>query len=397
MVKHIRKRTSRKSDKPDKPYPDFPLFPHATRRWAKKIRGKLHYFGPWSDPQGALNKYLDEKDALHAGRTPRKEKTGLDVQELADRFLSVKKAAMERGELSARTFRDYYTACRIIVKFFGADRLVLDLVPDDFAKLLQRGYPKTWGPVRRKKSIQITRSLFKFASDEDHIDRPVKFGKQFKGPSKKTLRLHRAANGKRMFQAEELRTILANASKQLRAMTLLGLNAGFGNNDVSSLPQSALDLDGGWVNFPRPKTGIDRRCKLWPETVEALKTVIATRPKPADERDAGLVFLTQRGARWSQVNMVENEDGKIRVVENDEVAKQFGKLLRRLGLKRKGHNFYTLRRVFETVGGGCLDQASVDFVMGHARDDMASVYRQEIGDDRLERLAAHVHSWLFGQ
>ena len=37
------------STKPPKPYPLFPLTAHPTRRWCKKIAGKLHYFGPWDD------------------------------------------------------------------------------------------------------------------------------------------------------------------------------------------------------------------------------------------------------------------------------------------------------------------------------------------------------------
>jgi hypothetical protein len=44
--------------------------------------------------------------------------------------------------------------------------------------------------------------------------------------------------------------------QHLKAMILLGINCGFGNSDCAALPQKPLDLDGGWVRFDRPKTGI---------------------------------------------------------------------------------------------------------------------------------------------
>jgi hypothetical protein len=60
--------------KAKKPRDDSPLFPHDTGRWAKKVRGKLHYSGKVEgDPKGeaALQKWLERRDDLLAGRTPR--------------------------------------------------------------------------------------------------------------------------------------------------------------------------------------------------------------------------------------------------------------------------------------------------------------------------------------
>jgi hypothetical protein len=55
---------STKSKRPSKPHHDFPLFGHASGQWAKKIKGKMHYFGVWADPDAALEKWLIQKDDL---------------------------------------------------------------------------------------------------------------------------------------------------------------------------------------------------------------------------------------------------------------------------------------------------------------------------------------------
>ena len=341
----------------------------------------MHYFGPWDDPDGALKKYLEQKGALHAGRKVRDDPTGLTVKERCNRFLNAKQALVESGELASRSWDDYKAACDLCVSWLGKGRLAADLDPDDFAAM-RKALAKRWGPVRRGNTIQRIRSVFKYGFDAGLLATPVRFGPGVARPTKKTLRLSRASKGARMFEADELRRLPDAAGQPLRAMILLGVNCGFGNADVGTLPLSAVDLEGGWVNYHRPKTGITRRCPLWPETVEAIKEAITRRPGPEDPKNAGLGFITCKREIWHKKD------------RDNPASKETRKLLDALGINGS-RNFYALRHTFETIGGGAKDQVAVDHIMGHARDEMASVYGEWISDERLRAVADHVRRWLF--
>lgn len=383
MANSTRKRPA---TKPDKPYPDFPLFPHRNGQWAKKVRGKLLYFGSWNNLDGAMDKWLDQRDDLLAGRKPRVACDGLTVKDLANRFLTAKKILVDGGELSPRTWADYHVCCGRVVTAFGGGRLVSDLAADDF-EALRATLGATRGPVLLKVELQRIRSVFKYGYAAGLIDRPVRFGPMFKPPSKRVLKQDRLSKGRRMFEAAEIRQMLDAARPQLRGMILLGINAGFGNHDCASLPKSALDMDRGWVDFPRPKTSVDRRCPLWPETVAALTVAITTRPTPRDPADGDLVFLTQRGNRW--VRLKGNTD-------LDSLSSAMGEVLTKLGIKRLGLGFYGLRHSFRTIADETLDQPAANLIMGHTDPSMAAVYRDRISDARLRAVTDHIHAWLFG-
>jgi integrase len=368
--------------KPPKPHKDFPLFAHAAGVWAKKVRQRLHYFGPWADPEGALSRWLEQKDDLLAGRTPRPKTEGFALRDLANRFLTAKKHLADTGEITLRTYTDYYTTCQSVIATLGKDRLLIDLGGDDFDHL-RRCLAKTRGHVALGNEINRVRILFKFGYDANLIDRPIRYGASFKRPAKKVIRIARAKAGPRMFEAAELLGIIEAAPMPLRAMVWLGINCGFGNADCATLPIKALDLQSGWVRFPRPKTGVDRRCPLWPETVAAVEEAIGSRPPPKQPEAEGLVFVTKYGQRWTQ-------DTKA-----NPISAEFRKLLVKLGLHRNGLGFYALRHTFETIGGDSRDQVAVDYIMGHSRNDMASAYRERIDDARLVAVVQHVHDWLF--
>jgi len=374
-----------KQKPPTKPRPDFPLFPHARGYWAKKVRGKLEYFGKIvDDPKGeaAINEWLAERDNLLAGHARRGTREGLIVRDLCNRFLTAKQTLVDSFELSLRTWQDYHATSERIVKTFGKNRLVADLATDDF-EAMRAALGKNWGPVAVGNEINRVRVVFKYGYDSGLIDRPMRYGPGFKRPSKKTLRIARQEKGEKMLEAKQLKQLIDAAANPLKAMILLGLNCGFGNADVGVLPIRALNLKTDWVNFPRPKTGINRRCPLWPETVKELKAAIAERPQPKDKADAGLVFITKYGLRWAKDT------------RDNPVAKEFVKLLKEKKLHRTGLGFYLLRHVFETIGGESKDQVAVNAIMGHADASMAGVYRERISDERLKTVTDRVRAWLW--
>ena len=378
-----------------KPRKDFPLFPHATGRWAKKVRQKMHYFGPTAtDPKGqlALEKWLAQKDDLLAGRTPRAAQTaGLTLSDLANHFLNTKRNLVISGELTQRSHTDYVATCERLISTLGKDRLVDDLAADDFERL-RAVLAKKMGPVALGNQINRARVLFKWGYDAGLIATPMRYGPGFKRPSKKTLRLARAAKGPRMFEAEELRAIIDAAGQPVKAMTLLAANCGFGQSDIARLPQSAIDFKAGWIDYARLKTGIPRRCPLWPETIAAVQEAIATRPEPKDQGDGNLAFLTQRGVRW--VRSQKSKTGK--PLNIDSVATEFAKVMKKLGLNG-GRNFYAIRHGFQTVAEGARDMAAAQAIMGHvpATNDMGATYRERIDDERLQAVVNHVHGWLW--
>ncbi len=418
----------RKPNTPDKPYADFPLFAHQTGRWAKKILGKIRFYGRWGRSAGgkvvpvenvksSAAAALKEFQRCWPYHSQGREAPAIDAGEyvtladLVNSFLSNKKNRLQSGELSAHSFSEYYRTCDKLIESLGRDRRVDDLRPDDFESL-RKSMGAGCNLVTLKSKINRARVVFKFAYDSRLIDRPVEFGQSFDRPSTMKLRAAKNASGPNLFSRDELLMILAAlegkpvavpdeadpvkwpASAVMRAMVLLGLNAGFGNTDCANLPQTAVKLESGWIEFPRPKTAIRRRIPLWTETTAAITQAVLQRPEAADPEDSNLCFLTERGTRFVRVQTSKTDED--RHVTINSLSRRFEQLLSALKIgQRKGAGFYTLRHIFETIAGGSKDQVAVNAIMGHVDSSMADAYREKIDDDRLRAVVDHVRAWLW--
>lgn len=399
MSHHSTPRTPAK--KVGKKLSDFPLFKHKKGYWAKKVRRKHVYFEKIADdPDGSqsLDQWLDAEPYLRTGRTPPRTTQGYTVAEVCYRFMTQKDHDVEAGAIKKVTRQDYFRTCKLMLTFFGDDQSICDLTPEDFQSLANH-LSKKYSVYRFDNTLKRIRSVLKYAYDMGLVDTPIRTGPALKLPPARQKRAHRQANP-RKFEACEIRLLLEHAEQPLKAMIFLGINCGFGNSDCGNLPIQAIDFADGWIDFPRPKTAVPRKCPIWKETIAVLRQALACRPKAKTENHDHLVFVTKFGGSWAK----ETED--------NPVSKEFRKLTKRVkkiitanpakcdieryqNIGRKGVSFYALRHTFETVAGGSKDQVAVDHIMGHVDTSMAAHYRESIEDERLIAVSDHVRNWLF--
>ena len=388
-----------KTAKVKKPYPEYPLFAHASNQWAKKIKGRMWYFGTLDDHVAALDKYNDQIHDIQAGRDPRRTKKQLSAAELSvydmtNLYLARQEARIKTGEVGRRHFSDCFQSCKLITDHFGKFQSASTLKAADF-QAFRASFPATWGATKVSGEISRVKSAFKWAADSDLIPALPKFGPDFKkssgGVTRRDQQQREAERGGKLdFTSVEVRKLLKASDGWLHACILLGVNGGLGNSDCGRLSTKFLDLKSGWYDLPRHKTGVDRRFQLWPETIKAIRAAMLERPKVKDGEHQDLCFLTKTGKPiWFESSNAKSSGFR------DSVTKAFTALCSTCGVARSQRGFYSLRRTFETVAGGSKDQVAVDVVMGHSDSSMAAVYRQGLDDQRLIDVGNFVHDWLF--
>lgn len=384
---------------------DCPLFLHRNGQWAKKVRGRFHYFG--TDKDEALAKWADEKDHLLAGKKPRRRSGEATLEELVNVYLDHRQRMVDAAEIVDRSLQDDVATLRRVVQIMGKTCYPAFWEPVDFeelkselAKPIKRTTPLKGGVVIGKQvsrrspntvagDIRRIKAFLNYSYNKKSIPPPM-YGMEFQGPSNKAKARLQAKAGRRDISATDLRAIIGQCTLGFKPLVLLGINGGIGNKDIANMALHQLpnlEATTVWLELPRLKTGIPRRTLLWPQTVEALKAYMEKRPT-ARKGHSDLVFLTKYGLPWLR------ESGSDR---KDAISASFLTYARNAGVE--GHSFYDLRRTFLTIAEETLDFPAVQALMGHKppKSDMSGVYRQHISDARLKNVTDHVRAWLFGE
>jgi len=173
-------------DKPAKPYPDFPLFPHACGQWAKKIGGKMYYFGVWGNWQAALRKYHVFLDGPPSS-----------LKAAIGRYLEAQHRLQQAGEVTLRHYKSIEWPLARLSNTIGPTKAIARLGSEDYGAW-RAHLSKTNGPVSLGNHIRRVRAFLNWCKRERIISE-LPPGDSLKKPRRAVLRKARAAQGSKMF------------------------------------------------------------------------------------------------------------------------------------------------------------------------------------------------------
>lgn len=360
------------AEKVPKPYPNFPLFASSNGCWRKKIAGKKRSFGPvrWPNAKeydlswrAALTAYHNYLEAKAHGNAITADPRACSIRLLHDSFLTMKHEEAEKGDIKPRTFADIRTFLREYRDVIGTDVTVgeLEADPSPIHEYLAK-VDAHYGFHAFNRRMQYIRSSWNWAANATAgglLDRPFKWAGLHKQKPMKTFRRQRrharAAGIQTTFEADEVAALIEHSLKgwrlspQVRAFVLLGYFAAYGNTDLAELPATAVTvyekaetffvqgrremIPAGWaiLDFPRPKTEIDRCAIVPPIVVEALRSVQALK-RPATRETRHLVFRTE-GGRPVVYDVIHRDASELiqRTTPTDNVAASFVRLMKSIG------------------------------------------------------------------
>lgn len=390
-------------DWPPKVRPDFPLTV-GERGYYARIAGKSRWICGRLAPEEALKVYHRKAASLVGGNEPmpepRREKPdAATVHYVLNRWLLARREDAESGGIKPGTYLQYRLSAKRIDKHAG-HYLCNDVSPDTTDELYKR-LGKSHGADFAKRAVGHWRDALREGADRNWC-RAVRFGEKL--VAKLTSRPAVTMKWK-LFTGPQIRKLLAGSLRDIRAasggiyrgqaeqfhaMLLLALNGGYGSTELAQLPKAVIDLDGARIDYRRGKTDEEHVVPLWPETVAALRPVLAQRP------DDALVFRTRQGNPWCYDRLKMKGEKIVGKTTNDNTADRFNDLARRLGLKVKRQSFYKLRHVFASTADRCEDRNAVSLLMGHALPGSRGRYIK-VGEDRLRKVVEYVRHQLILQ
>jgi integrase len=323
--------------------------------YCKYIDGKMHYFGEVGCTEADATKELLDFLRFRANGVPQPEaREDVPLHEIANRFL-----ADARGRVQPATYADYKAALKSFAEILGRDVLNSQLTAAQF-HTVRVAWSKRFGAVRLGNQIQSVRTMFQWAVYNLIIDRVPMYGNRFDKPSATERRVEEQAKieerGHRKFSTDEIDLMLRAAAEPLRTFILLGLNAGMYSVDISDLQWEEIKRDGElWiVDRIRVKTQIPQRFPMWPEVAIRFAAMA---------RGHGRIFSTSHSNAWN------NREKHV-----DSIALVFRRLQKRIGIRRDGVGFGSLRHTHISAINDHPHRTAAEIVRGHVLTTIVKHY-----------------------